>query len=99
MKLLKQNWLKILIVIMILLFLVVGNFYLRNKFNAGECVQALDGYIWHINRYSFGNYALMGWQNNAWGNEIIMNKSVLERKDVSSIPVYHQVACPEYNPN
>lgn len=98
-KFLKQNWLKGLILLVLVASLAVGNFYIRSKFHAGECVQALDGYIWHVNRYGLGEYALMGWQNNAWGNETTMSKSVLEKKDDSSIPLYHQVTCPEYNLN
>ncbi|OGM92744.1 hypothetical protein A2333_01240 [Candidatus Wolfebacteria bacterium RIFOXYB2_FULL_49_7] len=77
----------------------VGNFYLRSKFHSGECVRALDGYTWHINNYRFGKYFLMGWQGNAWGNEVKMDKDILEREDISGIIAYHQVVCPEYNPN
>ena|SRR3989344_4023943 len=91
----KQNYLKGLILIIVITGLIGGNFYLRSKFHSGECVQALDGYIWHVNNYSFGKYTVMGWQSNAWGNEVVMEKSVLERKD-TDIPVYHRIACPEY---
>lgn len=96
--------LKMKLIIKVILFLVLVvsffvYFYTRNKFNSGECVQALDGYIWHVNNYSFRKYSLMGWQDNAWGNEIKMKKDVLERKEISGIPTYHQIVCPEYSPN
>lgn len=95
--LIKQHWIKGLILMIAVVALVTGNFYLRSTFHAGECVQALDGYTWHINNYSFGKYTIMGWQGNAWGNETTMGKSVLERKD-AGISVYHQIPCPEYVP-
>jgi len=93
----KQHWIKGLILIIAIAALFTGNFYLRSTFHSGECVQALDGYTWHVNNYSFGKYTVMGWQSNAWGNETTIEKSILERKD-SGIPVYHQVPCPEYTP-
>ena len=93
----KQHWLKGFILIIAVVALIAGNFYLRSEYKAGECIQALDGYTWHVNNYSFGKYTVMGWQSNAWGNETTMEKSVLERKD-ADISVYHQVPCPEYVP-
>mgnify|MGYP001564172836 CR=1 FL=1 len=84
----------------IIIVLTVGifsvNYYLQSKFHANECVEELDGYIWHVNNYSFGIYQLMGWQNGSWGNTIEMNKMLLERTDPSGIPVSHRVECPEF---
>jgi len=95
MKYIKQYWIKSVVLIVIIAAILMGNFYFRSNFHTGECVQGLDGYIWHINNIQFGNYTVMGWQKNAWGNEVTMEKSILERND-SRIPVYHQVVCPEY---
>jgi hypothetical protein len=97
MKYIKQYWIKSVVLIVIIAAILIGNFYFRSNFHAGECVQGLDGYIWHINNFQFGKYTLMGWQRNAWGNEVTMEKSILERYD-SRIAVYHQVVCPEYTP-
>lgn len=60
---------KILLVLAIVVLSFAGNYYLRSKFRSGECVQALDGYIWHINNYNLGKYYVMGWQDKAWGME------------------------------
>lgn len=76
---LKQYWAKGVALIVVVALLLAGSSYLRGNFHAGECVQALDGYVWHINNYSFGKYTVMGWQSNAWGNEAVMEKSALER--------------------
>ncbi len=92
-----KRWLIVAILAFVIIILIGGNFYLRSEFHAGECVQALDGYVWHVNNYSFGKYTVMGWQGNAWGNEAATEKIILERSD-AGIPVYHQVTCPEYNP-
>lgn len=91
-----KKYLKIFFVLII--FLVIfsfGKYYFTAKFQAGTCVKALDGYIWHVNRFSLGKYSLMGWQNPWWGLEIKMEKDVLERTTASGIPVYNVIECPD----
>lgn len=88
----------ILILILLVVLILVGKFYLTSKFDSGQCIQALDGYIWHINKYKLGKYDVMGWQGNSWGNEVSIDKDVLERKNLSKIPEYHYINCPVYSP-
>lgn len=91
-----KKWIQILGVALLLITLAaLGDILLGSKFKAGNCVQALDGYVWHINRYGFGNYSLMGWQNPWWGNEVTLEKRILERKNASDISEYHQIECPD----
>lgn len=89
---------KIIIILLVAgILLSVGNYYMRSKFHSGDCVQALDGYTWHINNYSFGKYYVMGWQEKAWGNEVSISKDIFESKELSGIPRHHLVFCPEYS--
>lgn len=90
-----KTWIQKIISLLILIILfAIGTYYLTSDFKAGNCVQGLDGYTWHINRYRLGEYNLMGWQDPWWGNEVRLNKDILERKDASGIPMYHQIECP-----
>jgi len=91
--------LKILIIILLLIgayFLIYNN---TSKFSGGDCVKDYrDGYIWIVNDFSNGNYYLMGWQGNAWGNRVSMGKDTLERLDYpTNKPVYQKTSCPEYS--
>lgn len=88
------------IVVAIVVFigiLIASNYLFGNKFKNGWCVKDnRDGYVWHINNYSFGKYQLMGWLGNSWGNPVEMRKDTLERKDYNTeIQIYNQTACPE----
>jgi hypothetical protein len=73
--------------------------FLPHKFASGSCIADNDNYIWHINNYRLGKYYAMGWQGKAWGNEISSSKEVMQRKSLDGIIVYHEVVCPEFNPN
>ncbi len=83
------------IVILLVTIIFLGKYYFSSKFKTGNCIEALDGYVWHVNRYSLGKYSVMGWQNPWWGSEVIIEKSILERKNLTKIPEYHQVDCPK----
>lgn len=96
---LKQNWFKISLIGCLLIYLMLAISSQAGKFSPGKCVQGLDGYIWHINRLNMGEYYLMGWQGKAWGNEVKLDKSILERKTISGIPEYHEIECLEFNPS
>jgi hypothetical protein len=90
-----KKWTKILLIIVLVGVLAsTGSYYLGSKFHSGECVEGLDGYIWHINRYGLGEYQVMGWQKPWWGNEVSLERGVLERKNASDVPSYHRVDCP-----
>lgn len=90
---------KVIILGLVTVTLLTANFLFRSEFAEGQCVKDdRDGYIWHINNYSLGKYRLMGWQGNAWGNEVEMKKGLLERKDLTGIPIYNQTVCPEFKP-
>ena len=79
--------------------LLTANFLFRSEFKGGWCIKDnRDGYMWQINDFSFGKYHVMGWQSDAWGNRVVMEKRALERKDVNGIKVYNQTPCPEYGP-
>ena len=99
MKKTKIKYVVAIIVVSIGLF-ITTNLLFGNKFKSGSCIKDnRDGYIWHINDYSFGKYYLMGWQDNGWGHPV-GNKDTLERKDYrDGIQIYNQTACPEYTPN
>ncbi len=79
--------------ILLLVFLV--DYHFIAKFEAGSCIKAQDGYIWHINRYGSGNYSVMGWQDPWWGLEVAVKKQVLERNTSLGIPEYRQIDCPK----
>lgn len=90
----KRNWFQI-VVLLLLMVSILRYHYLSSRFEAGDCIQALDGYIWHINDFSWGEYSAMGWQRNVsgWGNEIHIDREDLEREEYS-IPIYYKTECP-----
>lgn len=94
-----KKWIKILLGIVLVGALASkGSYYLGNKFDPGECIGGLDGYVWHINRYALGEYQVMGWQKPWWGNEVSLERSLLESKNASDVPLYHQIDCPTLAP-
>ena len=58
-------------------------------FAGGDCVIAKDGYIWKIARVENGEYFSLGWQGNAWGNEVSFGIGHFEALG------YKRTECPE----
>jgi hypothetical protein len=92
--LLKYKKIIIFLIITFLSFFLISS--LRSEFNSGDCIKSEDGYIWYINNYSWGEYSLMGWQGNSWGNEVKIKKHIIERNEVEGIKKYHNVVCPVF---
>lgn len=94
-----KKWIKIAgLIIVIGVSISAGSYYLGSKFHPRECVEGLDGYIWHINSYNLGEYRVMGWQNPWWGNEVTLERGLLESKNISDVQLYHQIDCPTVDP-
>lgn len=78
--------------IMFLVFSISGCSWTRVlEFEAGNCIQATDGYIWKINRIENSKYISEGWQGNAWGNEVEMSRDVLSKNNG-----YRKISCPQH---
>lgn len=85
--------------VVILIVLFWSQYFFLSEFESGVCIKDnRDGYVWHVNSFDFGKYCLMGWQGNAWGNEVKMDRDVLERRSVDGIKVYKETECSEYQP-
>lgn len=95
----KNKIIKIVIIVIIMVgFGFTVGILIGHKFKNGWCVKDnRDGYVWQINDFRSDKYHVMGWQDNAWGNSVEIEKDVLERK-VQGIQVYNQTACPEFVP-
>lgn len=96
-----KNFKKIVIVLVVIALVLIAKFLFISEFHAGDCVENYDGkIIWHINSFSLGEYRTMGWFDGAWGNEVEMEKGLIESStDSSGAPYYHQITCPEFNPS
>lgn len=84
------------IIIAIILTAIFSINMFSSKFSSGDCIENVnDGYVWQINKYSFGKYTAMGWQGNGWGNSVDLEKNILERKSPTGSNLYEKVACPQ----
>lgn len=66
-----------------ILYTLVLNFLLSctasSEFQAGQCIQAKDKYIYKISRVEGNNYVVQGWLPK-WGNETQLSKDILSHK-------------------
>lgn len=59
----------------------------KSEFQAGDCVQAFDGYVWRIHRIESDKYYLSGWLDGKWGNEVDLEFGVVDGR-------YIKITCP-----
>lgn len=92
----KKTFYYVCMLIILFISFKIFKYYFTSEFETGTCLQADDGYIWHINRFSFGDYYVTGWQKHVgyWGNEVDIEKDSLEREVENGIKKYHTVVCP-----